>query len=338
MTQPHAAETGGRLRSIYLQAALAGRAVLERGDQLLARRAPVDKPGLLIFIMHSLFADRAEIERGLLDPHERATPEGISRLLDYFRGHGYRFVAAHEIDAGLAPGGLYAHLTFDDGFANNLQLIDLLEREDAFATVFPSIEHVRNQQSFWWNSLYRERNRRGQLHKVASETAALRRMTDVEASNYLRAEFGPAAMEPAGDLDRPLSVAELRELAASPRVEIGNHTLDHAVLPNYSPEDAEEQIAGSQRWLERELGATPFFIAYPNGSVNDAVVAMAERQGLRLGVTVAAGLNRLPSSPAERMRLSRFRVVFDDRASQRMRAVRSRIQLTPFARKLAIRT
>lgn len=305
---------------------------------MLARSAPMDRPGLLIFVMHSLFASRAEIERGLLDPHERATPEGISGLLDYFRHHGYRFVAATEIDAGLPPGGLYAHLTFDDGFANNLQLIDLLAREDAFASVFPSIEHVRNQQSFWWNSLYRERSRRGQLRTLVRETALLRRMTDAEVSQYLQSEFGPDAMRPAGDIDRPLTVAELRELAASPRIEIGNHTLNHAVLPNYSPKEAEEQIAGSQRWLRQELGATPFFIAYPNGSVNDAIVAMAERQSLRLGVTVVAGLNRLPSAPAARMRLSRFRVVFDDRARQRMGAVRSSIQLTPFARKLAIRT
>lgn len=324
-------------RSLALRLALRGRDLLERGDQALSLLSPKDRPGLLIFIFHCVFADEAEIERGLLDPHERATAERLAGLIEYFRSHGYRFVGAEEIDRGLPAGERCAHLTFDDGFANNLRLLDLLAREGAFASVFPSINHVRHGRAYWWNVLYRERARRGQLAAVPTETAALRRMTDEQVDGYLLAEFGPGALKPAGDVDRPLSVEELREMSRSPWIEIGNHTLDHAVLPNYPPQAAEAQIAGAQEWLRGELGSAPFFIAYPNGSFDDEVVAMAERQGLRVGVTVAAGLNRPPSSPAQRMRLDRFRVVFDERAAQRMRAVRSSMQLTALARRAAVR-
>jgi peptidoglycan/xylan/chitin deacetylase (PgdA/CDA1 family) len=251
------------------------------------------------------------------------------------RGHGYRFVSAAEIDAGLPPGGHYAHLSFDDGFANNLNLLELLAREDAYATVYPSINHVREGRSYWWNALYRERHRRGQLASLPRETAALRRMTDTEVDAYLVEQFGPEALKPSGDVDRPLTVAELRTLAASPQVEIGNHTLDHAVLTNYSAAEAEAQVAGAQDWLAETLGRRPIAIAYPNGNFDDRVVEICRGQGLRLGVTVAAGLNPLPAGPEELMRLSRFRVVFDRRAAQRLRAVRSSAQLTSVARRLA---
>lgn len=320
-----------------MHVALGSRTALERADQLIAAASPKDRPGLLVFVSHCVFANPAEIDSGILDPHERTTPEALSRLIAYFRKHGYVFVSAAEIDRGLEPGGRYAHLTFDDGFANNLLLPELLSREGAYATMFPSINHIREGKGYWWNVVYRERCRRGQLADVPGESARLRRMTDTEVEGYLRAEFGAGSLQPIGDVDRPLTVAELREMAASPHVEIGNHTLDHAVLTRYSPDDAEAQIAGAQSWLAAELGRSPFFIAYPNGDANPEVVAAAQRQGLRLGVTVSPCLNQIPASPPEQMLMGRFRIVFDKREAPRMRAVRSRVQLAALGRRLALR-
>jgi peptidoglycan/xylan/chitin deacetylase (PgdA/CDA1 family) len=320
-----------------LHAALGGRVALERVDQLIAAVSPKDRPGLIVFVSHCVFARPAESDSGLLDPHERTTPESLARLIDYFRTCRYRFVSATEIDNGLEPGGLYAHLTFDDGFANNLLLTELLAREGAYATVFPSISHIREGKAYWWNVVYRERHRRGQVAAVPAEYAHLRRMTDAEVERHLIAEFGPGCLEPAGDVDRPLTVAELRELAGSPWVEIGNHTLDHAVLTRYSPDEAEAQIEGAQCWFREELGGTPFFIAYPNGDANPGVVEAARRQGLRLGATVSAGRNPIPGSPSERMLMGRFRIVFDQRERQRMRAVRSNVQLAAMGRRLVLR-
>lgn len=327
----------GSLRSLAMRSALASRAALERTDQWLARIAPQDRPGLLVFVFHCVFVDATEADAGLVDPHERATPEGLARLCAYFREHGYRFVSAREIDAGLPPTGLYAHLTFDDGFANNLRLLDMLSREAVHATIFPSANHVRDGKAFWWNVVYRERHRRDQRSAVAAEIATLRGQTVAEVDQHLLSEFGPKALEPVGDVDRPLAVAELREMAASPWIEIGNHTLDHAVLPLYSDGEAEAQVAGAQDWLGEILGEPPFFIAYPNGNADNGLVDLVRRQGLRLGATVIPTRNELPASDTERMRLGRFRIVFDRRELPRMRAVRSSVQLAAMARGLVLR-
>lgn len=321
-------------RRLRLRGALAGRAALQRTDQLVSFVAPKDRPGLLVFIFHCVFADEAEADGGLIDPHERATPEGLARLFGYFRGHGYRFVSASEIDRGLPAGERYVHLTFDDGFANNLRLLNLLAREQVHATVFPSADHVRHSKAFWWNVVYRERHRRGQQSSVAAECLRLRPMPVEEADRYLVSEFGPRALEPVGDVDRPLTVPELREMANSPWIEIGNHTLDHAILPACPPAEAEAQVAGAQRWLADVLGKAPFFIAYPNGDANADIADMARRQGLRLGVTLAPTRNELPASAPMRMRLGRLRIVFDSRARAQMRALRSSVQLAAAARDL----
>jgi peptidoglycan/xylan/chitin deacetylase (PgdA/CDA1 family) len=321
---------------IRTSAALAGRAVLQRADELIARFSPTCR-GLLVFVFHTLFESEAEADSGIMHPHERATPEGLRRLFAYFREQGFSFVGADEIDRGLQPGGRYAHLTFDDGFANNLGLLDLLPGEGVHASVFPSANHVREQRAFWWNALYRERHRRGQSSLIVPETERLRRMTSPQVDSHLCAEFGPASLEPAGDLDRPLTVEELKLLGESPWVEIGNHTLDHAILTRCTEEEASAQIGGAQDWLAELLGRPPFFIAYPNGNFNANVTELARAEGLRLGVTVAPGANALPAGAAERMQLGRFRVVFDRHERARMRAVCSSVQLTSAARRLVVR-
>ena len=293
------------LRSLGTRAALIGKTALERTDELISLAAPKDRPGLLVLMFHCVFEDGAE-PGDAIDPHERATPERLARLIGYLRGHGYRFVSAREIDAGLPGGATYAHLTFDDGFANNLALVDLLAREQAHATVFPSVAHVRGGGAYWWNVVYRERARRGQRPSVAAEYAHLRGLTSRKVDEYLLATFGPDALRPAGDVDRPLTVEELRQLAGSPWIEIGNHTMTHAILPNHSRREASEEIGGAQRWLEEQLGEAPFFIAYPNGDANPEITAAAQRQGLSLGATVSPALNRLPVSAEERTPLGRF--------------------------------
>lgn len=319
-----------------MSVALAGRATLQRADQLVARFSPTTR-GLLMLIFHPLFASEAEIEGAPMHPHERATAESLKRLFAYFREHGYRFVGAGEIDRGLEPGGRYAHLTFDDGFASNLRLLELLPEEGVHATVFPSANHVLEEKAYWWNVVYRERRRRGGRSGIAAETEKLRRMRAPDVDAYLVAEFGPEALRPVGDTDRPLSADELRELGSSPWIEIGNHTLDHAVLTRCSPDEAAEQVRGAQAWLSGLLGAPPFVIAYPDGAHDAAIVGMCRSEGLRLGVTTTPENNPLPLTDESRMRLGRFRIVFGRRERPQMRAVCSSVQLAAAGRRLALR-
>ena len=316
--------------------ALAGRSTLQRADQFVARFSPATR-GLLIFIFHPFFASEAEIERAPMHPHERATGEGLKRLFAYFREHGYRFVGAAEIERGLEPGGRYAHLTFDDGFASNLGLLDLLPEEGVHATVFPSARHVLEEKAYWWNVVYRERRRRGNGSGMAAEIEKLRRMRAPDVDAYLLSEFGPTALKPIGDTDRPLSADELRELGSSPWVEIGNHTIDHAVLTRCSPEEAADQVRQAQQWLSELLGAPPFVIAYPDGAYDPAIVEMCRDEGLRLGVTTTPENNPLPLDQQARMRLGRFRITFDRRERPQMRAVCSSVQLAAAGRRLALR-
>lgn len=78
-------------------------------------------------------------------------------------------------------------------------------------------------------------------------------------------------------------------------------------------------------------------IAYPDGAYDAEIVEMSRDEGLTVGLTAAAENNPLPLDHESRMRLGRFRIVFDRRERPQMRAVRSSVQLTAAGRRLALR-
>jgi len=148
----------------------------------------------------------------------------------------------------------------------------------------------------------------------------------------LKKDFGQDVLKPVSDLDRPLQVREVKELAGNRLVWFGNHTKDHAILTNYSPVEIDEQIQGAQKAIEEWTGKAPEIIAYPNGAYSEDIVSAALCTGLRLGLTTRPGKNRFPlfrdSKPA--MDLSRFTLWGDREVEPQCRVSRSDVSIAQF--------
>lgn len=254
-----------------------------------------ERPALLIFMFHVLFEDEAALNRHLVDPQQRITTTIFAAFIAYFQVHGYAFVTPADVLAGLDPAGRYALITFDDGYYNNHLALPILQHYGVPATFFISTYHVQANRAFWWDVVYRERLRQP-LSPTAqqAEYAYLKGLCHKEVDDYLRAQFGEAALHPVSDLDRPFTPAELQAFARAPEVVLGNHTAHHAVLTNYEPAAARQELAECQQYLAQLTGRLPTAVAYPNGNCSPAVVAAAAHAGLRLGATVQAGKNYLP--------------------------------------------
>jgi peptidoglycan/xylan/chitin deacetylase (PgdA/CDA1 family) len=281
---------------------------------------------LLIFLFHSLFQNKEEAQSGVMDPQQGITVEMFETFLTHFHANGYRFVSPEEISEGLAEDRKYALLTFDDGYKNNVRALPILEKFEAPAVFFISSGHVKTGRSFWWDVLHREGKKRGctdaEINRMIAACKA-HRTEDVEF--LLRKEFGESALWPVADLDRPFTPSELRAFANHRLVFLGNHTRDHAILPNYSESEISMQICQAQNDILEMTGRTPKMIAYPNGSDSVKIREAAEEAGLRLGVGIRPGHNRLQldNDSTDRMALKRFTLRGDFGIEQQCRSNRS---------------
>lgn len=230
-------------------------------------------------------------------------------------------------------------VTFDDGYADNLRnAVPIAEAAGVPITVFVTSGVVGRPQGFWWDrlaSLLRARppgtdriclelggervtvpltaGRFGSDLARVHRALSPRRVEEIERGlDTLEARWStaqPSRAQP-GPTARAVSLHELVELASSPLVTLGAHTVDHVRLKGRPMAEQLETVAGSKRQLE-EMAQRPItHFAYPFGGSGDfdgRSVAAARCVGFDTACTTIAGVAR---PGGDRFRLPR-RVVLD---------------------------
>jgi len=282
---------------------------------------------LLSFLFHGLFDD---LEDSVAGPQQGFTVEMFESFVEYFHRHSYTFVSPNEIAHGLDSKGKYVLVTFDDGYYSNAKALPVLERHGIPAALFVSTDHVLQGKAFWWDVVERESlKRRMSQRQVNQVYESLKRLRTPDAEAFVQAEFGPRALRPLGDRDRPFTLPELRDIAKHPLISLGNHTSNHDILTNYSATEIRAQIETAQEIISSIIGKAPDFIAYPNGEISDVILEAARSAGMQFGLSVNPGRNRLPIEPGslEAMKLKRFALTGDSAIEPQCHVSRSLFSL-----------
>jgi len=279
-------------------------------------RRPRPRAGILVY---------HRVARLALDPHGIAvSPTTFADHLRLLRAN-YR-VASLEWLLDRLPDGAYPDrtiaVTLDDGYADTLtDAYPIAAGLDVPLTVFVAVKPVLAGEAFWWDELSDlllsrtghapalaldgvsgEFAMGSEVERRESHTrlhALLRRLGEcgrraVMAS--IRAQIG-SGPEPTG---RPLTPAELRQLAGLPGIGVGSHTMTHARLGGLSAAEQASELVESKTTLEHMLGNPVALLAYPYGKADDLnadTLNVAKTAGYRAAFTTS-GQPVLPSSHA----------------------------------------
>lgn len=270
-------------RSVRAEAApRAKELLLDSGVYSVLRKVlPSRRIGILRY--HAICDPRA----GYAAPGICVSPTSFERQVAYLARH-YAVLplpdAVSAIRRGATLPGNAVAITFDDGYADNLDAARTLARYGLSATFFltagcldggapfwpaelrllinaidaPSIE-LRTEQSTLVLSLATDPERAA----AVSVLSRLFKAHSIPAREALRDQLRHLA--PATTMASPMltwrGVAAMHQLG----MVIGSHTMTHPNLPNAGPDAAAREIRESKAMLERELGAPVTMFSYPNG-------------------------------------------------------------------------
>lgn len=275
--------------------------------------------GLVVLMLHRL--------RDEHDPYPLSTSKATFRqLMDWLRENQALVGLEDGLHALSDPRQSQVNyaVTFDDGYRDNLWLLDMADiegqRDAVPAIVYVATQHVGGEPIWAYRlqhaveSRTRERLDLGMLglgHFDLSEAIDRERLYTLLPPRLKQLE--PLELEARVDdiveQTRPQPAAtgqgemldwqEIRELDTR-GVRIGAHTRNHVLLSRVDAHTAQVEIAGSQADIARALDTPPLHFAYPNGGASDfgeRDVRIVREAGFATAVTSIEGTNRRGVDP-----------------------------------------
>ena len=211
----------------------------------------------------------------------------LDRLLGYLKRTGWTIATIDQMLEGLRrnDGRRYVNFSIDDCYRDTFELaVPLFQKHDAPVTLFVATGIPDESLSIYWagletilaeNSSVHYKGKELKLESLEDKRKAYARILadwdhganqEDEYLAFCRANRA----DPEGLRQRhAISWQMLKELAASPLVEIGSHTVSHRRVSDLPDIRAFEEIAQSRKSLQEKLGVPARHFAFPYGREAD---------------------------------------------------------------------
>ena len=275
-------------------------------------RKRVSSRGTTVFMYHEIGADSDDA-----DAWQVVRLGDFLQQMDFLRRH-YRLLSLDQAAAEVANGQNKerpaAVITFDDGHKGLLRnLLPVIQRESIPVTIYLATGHILNQKPYWFDRVANAVQSSGPL-SIDLSSMGLDRYEfgrHAGATNWVRIQALLATIkqlpahrceEVADEVVRqvgirtehtalaPLTISEVKELAAVPLVTLGAHTHGHEVLTAISHELARQSIQRSSDLLFEWTGQRVRHFAYPAGFRNVALEALVRDMGFSTAMAANVGI------------------------------------------------
>jgi peptidoglycan/xylan/chitin deacetylase (PgdA/CDA1 family) len=263
----------------------------------------------IVLCLHSIAKGRKNIDK-YIDPGQVIQVESLRKAIEILLENGYVPADPDKVTQEEKKTFL---ITFDDGYYNNVNVLDLCEEYKIPIIVFVSMDYIINRKAFWWDICYRER--------ISLTGMSLKNYQEIDNLFYQSDRF----YSPISDYDRPFFPDELRDFSRNQYVNIGNHTYNHVDLTTCTKQQIKEQFSKCEDAIKNIVGLNSHSFAYPYGSYNKTCVnTLGEIGGVKQAFTVGHKKITNLSNPLE---ISRYFLI-DHNIEKGMKIILSKYSLS----------
>lgn len=169
-------------------------------------------------------------------------------------------------------------ITVDDGWRDNYSNIAAIANEYKVpVTIFCTTEPIINGDRFWWSYI-------SSALKYGIKTKDVQYLKTIP--NKERLKYIDKIKHKVLPKREAMTMEELQEIAESPYVTIGSHTVTHPILNNCTDAEAKFEINESKNILETYLSKNIKYFSYPNGDFSNREIEYVKNAGYEISFGV----------------------------------------------------
>jgi poly-beta-1,6-N-acetyl-D-glucosamine N-deacetylase len=208
-------------------------------------------------------------------------PVGLfEKLIKYLIKKRYRFVSLDEFDEIINSKNTNEKIvicTIDDGWQNNLNLLNVIRKYQIPVTIFITTSAIETG-NFWFDYIMERQD----LSESQKKREVIR-IKKLAADDYYNEIL--KLIESKEITRTVLTREELIGLSMEKHITIGSHTVSHICLPDKPPEIQERELLDSKKMLETWTGKVISYFSYPGGDYTEIQKKMAEQYGYKMCFT-----------------------------------------------------
>lgn len=227
------------------------------------------------------------------------SPSLFERIINYLNANNYRIISLKQFNDIIDKKQLnekIAVITIDDGWQNNIKLLDVVRKHNIPITIFVTTSAVE-QGNFWFE--YVGKNKKQNSLSIKKEMLRLFKLDENEFnSEIIKLKSSLRLL-----IRSALTEKEVIELSKEPFVTIGSHTVSHPSLPNNSLNAQINELINSKSYLEKITNQEINYFSYPFGHCSDQLKSLAKECGYMLCFTT--GTNHIDLNHIDKLSIPR---------------------------------
>ncbi len=230
----------------------------------------------IVLLFFKLFIPRQKLKILSIYFHN-PPPQLLEKIIIYLNSKNYHIISLSELDEIIdqkQTNERVAFITLDDGWKNNIRLVEVVRKFKIPITIFVTTSAIE-QGNFWFE--YVGMNKTQNSKSIKKEKIGLFKLNESEFKSEI------AKLQSGLNLVRStLTENEVNELSKEPFITIGSHTVSHRALQYCKPIEQKNELMNSKIHLEKITNQNICYFSYPFGYYSEELKLLAKDCGYML--------------------------------------------------------
>ena len=222
---------------------------------------------VLVLLFHTFIESKNQLESNHIIKEGSINLFYFETIIKCLLENGYIFISQNDLlSKKFESEKKYVMITLDDGYFNNFLILDIIKKYNVPLTLFVNSYNILENKKYWWDVVYfYEKNKHTNVKNINKIIKNYTHKPFNIIKKDILKKYGFDCEKPLSDIDRPMTIEELKLFHSEKLINIGNHLKYHSTSVSQNIDNFMKEFKACDKDIYDILKINPISFAYPNG-------------------------------------------------------------------------